>query len=164
MCSIFAYGARTTAPSSRVFSLFRSLGDEVSNSIRDALGRRASVRPFFRVGTTRSSLIEMIYTTGSCSIKCQLEQAQLDDNFSTEAILNLKWNLCAAFRDEELYWKQKSRANWLREGDRNTIFFHPTTKQRRARNRVLKLRRTNGTSRDRVLSDSVHFVEPLGLQ
>ena len=73
-------------------------------------------------------------------IKCQLEQAQL-----TEAILNLKWNLCAAFRDEELYWKQKSRANWLREGDRNTKFFHATTKQRRARNRVLKLRRTNGT-------------------
>lgn len=37
-------------------------------------------------------------------IKCQLEQAQLDDNFSTEAILNLKWNICTAFRDEELYW------------------------------------------------------------
>ncbi|KAG2271651.1 hypothetical protein Bca52824_066206 [Brassica carinata] len=96
MWSIFAYGARTTTPSSRVFSLLRSLGDEVSNSIRDALGRRASVRPFFRVGTIQTYLIEMIYTTGSCSIeeiKCQLEQAQLDDNFSTEAILNLKWNL-----------------------------------------------------------------------
>ncbi|KAG2257868.1 hypothetical protein Bca52824_077162 [Brassica carinata] len=110
MWSIFVYGAQTTAPSSRVFSLLRSLGDEVSNSIRDALGRRASVRPFLRVGTIQTSLIEMIYTTGSCSIeeiKCQLEQAQLDDNFFTEAILNLRWNLCAAFRDEELYWKQK---------------------------------------------------------
>lgn len=81
-------------------------------------------------------------------IKTQLEQAQLDDNFSNEAILNLKWNLCAAFRDEELYRKQKSRANWLREGDRNIRFFHATTKQRRARNRVLRLRRSNGSGAD----------------
>ena len=74
-------------------------------------------------------------------IKDQLEQAQVDDNFSQEAILTLKWNLCSAFRDEELNWKQKSRANWLREGDPNTKFFHATTKQRRARNRVTKLLR-----------------------
>lgn len=45
--------------------------------------------------------------------KDQLGQAQIDDNFTQEAILNLKWSLCTAFRDEELYWKQKSRANWL---------------------------------------------------
>lgn len=48
------------------------------------------------------------------------------------------------FRDEELYWKQKSRANWLQECDLNTKFFHATTKQRRARNRVTKLRKSNG--------------------
>lgn len=78
-------------------------------------------------------------------IKDQLEKAQIDDNFTQEAILSLKWNLCTAFRDEELYWKQKSRANWLREGDQNTKFFHATTKQRRAQNRVVKLQKTNGS-------------------
>lgn len=77
-------------------------------------------------------------------IKAQLEQAQVDDDFSHEAILSLKWNICAAFRDEELYWKQKSRANWLREGDQNTKFFHATTKQRRARNRFTRLRKADG--------------------
>jgi len=77
-------------------------------------------------------------------LKEKLEKAQLDDTISNDEILQLKWDLCSAFRDEELYWKQKSRANWLKEGDRNTKFFHATTKQRRARNRLTKLKNPRG--------------------
>ena len=33
---------------------------------------------------------------------------------------------------------------WLREGDRNTKFFHALTKQRRAQNKITKLRDANG--------------------
>lgn len=53
--------------------------------------------------------------------------------------------LCSALREEELFWKQKSRATWLREGDKNTEFFHATTKQRRARNRITKLKDVDGS-------------------
>ncbi|CAA7048871.1 unnamed protein product [Microthlaspi erraticum] len=35
------------------------------------------------------------------AIKAQLEQAQVDDNVTSEEVLNLKWNLCSAFREEE---------------------------------------------------------------
>ena len=39
---------------------------------------------------------------------------------------------------------QRSRINWLKEGDRNSKFFHITTLQRRQHNRLLKLRKENG--------------------
>ena len=43
-----------------------------------------------------------------------------------------------------MYWKQKSRVLWLKDGDRNTKFFHALTKQRRARNRITRLKKTQG--------------------
>ncbi|KAJ9190426.1 hypothetical protein P3X46_001631 [Hevea brasiliensis] len=45
---------------------------------------------------------------------------------------------------EEIHWKQRSRINWLKEGDKNTRFFHLSTIQRRQRNTILKLRGENG--------------------
>ncbi|KAG7583258.1 Reverse transcriptase domain [Arabidopsis suecica] len=51
----------------------------------------------------------------------------------------LKWELAEAYREEELYWKQKSRERWLKEGDRNTKFFHGSVQRRRVQNRILSL-------------------------
>ena len=78
------------------------------------------------------------------TIKEQLERAQSDPSIPSVEVLNLKWNMCAAFREEELYWRQKTRALCLKDGDRNTKFFHAVTKQRRARNRIIKLKNPGG--------------------
>lgn len=45
---------------------------------------------------------------------------------------------------EASYWHQRSRVNWLREGDLNTRFFHQSTIQRRRRNMILKLKAEDG--------------------
>lgn len=48
------------------------------------------------------------------------------------------------WRQEELYWCQRSRVKWLKDGDRNSSFFHATTVQRRGRNRIERLKNSNG--------------------
>ncbi|KAH1064281.1 hypothetical protein J1N35_029268 [Gossypium stocksii] len=45
---------------------------------------------------------------------------------------------------EEPLWKQKSRCNWITEGDRNTKYFHSRTMKRRRTNRIEALNLTNG--------------------
>jgi hypothetical protein len=45
---------------------------------------------------------------------------------------------------EEMLWLQRSRIAWLREGDRNTKFFHQKSKWRARRNKVTKLRDVDG--------------------
>ncbi|XP_021748569.1 uncharacterized protein LOC110714370 [Chenopodium quinoa] len=45
---------------------------------------------------------------------------------------------------EETLWYQKSRIDWLKDGDRNTTFFHLSTIVRRWRNKIVALKDNNG--------------------
>ena len=57
----------------------------------------------------------------------------------------LNKSLLQAYKAEEDYWKQRSRQTWLALGDRNTAYFHASTKGRRARNRLTVIEDASGT-------------------
>lgn len=47
-------------------------------------------------------------------------------------------------KQEEILWRQKSRINWLREGEINTKFFHQAMIQHRQRNRIFSIKNAEG--------------------
>ncbi|XP_010431327.1 PREDICTED: uncharacterized protein LOC104715632 [Camelina sativa] len=73
------------------------------------------------------------------SLKTALQEAKMDDSIPQAEIRDIERKLKEAYRDEEIYWQQKSRKFWLRVGDKNTSYFHASTKQRRVRNRIVGL-------------------------
>ncbi|XP_057425948.1 uncharacterized protein LOC130719340 [Lotus japonicus] len=48
------------------------------------------------------------------------------------------------WRQEEIYWNQRSRVKWLQWGDKNTHFFHASTIQRRETNKITRIKDTFG--------------------
>ncbi|KAM0884665.1 hypothetical protein ACQ4PT_030837 [Festuca glaucescens] len=72
--------------------------------------------------------------------------------------------LCELFEREEIMARQRSRVDWLREGDHNTAFFHAKATTRKKANRIASLQRENGTlcSDQEEIKGMVHgFYEDL---
>ncbi|RYR49330.1 hypothetical protein Ahy_A07g035788 [Arachis hypogaea] len=57
----------------------------------------------------------------------------------------LSGELATVLDQEELLWLQKSRQQWIVDGDRNTHFYHIKIAMRRRKNRIVKLRKGDGT-------------------
>lgn len=45
---------------------------------------------------------------------------------------------------DQIWWAQRSRASWLKRGDRNTKFFHQKASQRRKRNWIHQIKNDAG--------------------
>ncbi|KAJ6287807.1 hypothetical protein OIU77_001179, partial [Salix suchowensis] len=72
-----------------------------------------------------------------------MAQSALDNNPSDAVLMEQERRLAHQYNqllnDEESYYRQKSRIQWLKQGDRNTKFFHRSLLHRRGRNTVAKL-------------------------
>lgn len=60
---------------------------------------------------------------------------------------------------EESFFRQKARIRWLKEGDRNTKFFHQYVSKRHLRNRILSVVDSSGNQITEPQLVQQHFVE-----
>ena len=57
----------------------------------------------------------------------------------------LQNQLIVAIYQEECLWFQKSRSQWIRDGDHNTKYYHSKTIVLRRRNKIISLRKEDRT-------------------
>ncbi|KAL8467467.1 hypothetical protein ACS0TY_030923 [Phlomoides rotata] len=81
----------------------------------------------------------------------QVEQVQLAR--STEN------KLAALLRKEDVYWLQRSRVSWMKDGDSNTKFFHKISSGRRKRNLIMGVRDSGGVMRSEHVEMERVFME-----
>jgi len=67
-----------------------------------------------------------------------------EESIEQEKTLTQQWH--SRCRQEEILWRQKSRIQWLKEGEQNTIFFHRSALDYRSSNKILEMRNGNGES------------------
>jgi ribonuclease HI/exonuclease III len=76
-----------------------------------------------------------------------MEQKEITpETLEKEDSLQREWH--QACRLEENYWRQKSRSLWLKEGDRNTAYFHKQSEARKHYNAVTEVQ-----VRDTIIAD-----------
>lgn len=51
----------------------------------------------------------------------------------------LKKSLNEVYHKEKLYWKQRAKVTWLKEGDGNTFYFCKMTSELKQKNHIYKL-------------------------
>ncbi|KAG7581071.1 Reverse transcriptase domain [Arabidopsis suecica] len=78
------------------------------------------------------------------AIEEELETVQSSACPSAVRLTHLKNKLVDAYREEESFWQQKSRATWMHSGDKNTKFFHASVNNTRSKNGLTKLLDDNG--------------------
>jgi len=68
--------------------------------------------------------------------------------------------------EEELKWKQRAKVSWLREGDRNTKYFHMCANQRKRKNQIVEIKDKQGnhcSSQRDIEQAFIHYFQELFL-
>lgn len=82
---------------------------------------------------------------------CKRDIANLSffhDDESEKLLAAVKSRLGVLLMQEEDFWHQRSKVHWLKEGDRNTKFFHAMAIQRKGRNAIRQLKNDMGVMID----------------
>lgn len=88
----------------------------------------------------------------------------IDPTTSTGMITKMNEELSNAYKEEEEFWKKRSRQLWLTLGDRNTGYFHAITKSRKAINKFSVIENEEGQSffeEDKILEVIIDYYQQL---
>lgn len=77
-------------------------------------------------------------------MRSRLEELKGDSTASRSDIRVVTDRMDELLYREEMMWLQRSRIAWLREGDRNTSYFHRQAVWRAHKNKIKKLKRLDG--------------------
>jgi hypothetical protein len=112
----------------------RHLGDVAAalNTVRSSL-RKWSMKNFGSVNKELKQIRERMSVIGKNASDDQ--QAEL---------LHLRTQMDEILYREEMMWLQRSRVAWLKEGDRNTRFFHMKAAGQAKKNKIKRLRKDDG--------------------
>ncbi|KAL5794824.1 hypothetical protein ACOSP7_003418 [Xanthoceras sorbifolium] len=81
-----------------------------------------------------------------CEINLLYDRKQSDQVL--DAIRSMERELESLLSKEELYWKQRSRVDWLLAGDKNSKFFHRRASARKKKNQISSLLDSRGVRRE----------------
>ncbi|XXG62562.1 hypothetical protein AAC387_Pa05g0895 [Persea americana] len=77
-----------------------------------------------------------ILVTEANVLSCQQSIDSSPSDSLWNPLIAAKIGLHEALKAQKIHWKQRSRISWLDEGDKNTEFFHQSTKARSSFNNI----------------------------
>jgi hypothetical protein len=72
--------------------------------------------------------------------------------------LETKSQLDDIYLEEEKYWHERSRDQWLKDGDNNTSYFHRVTSNKKKKNLILNLE-IEGQMSDSIPQIEQHIID-----
>lgn len=60
----------------------------------------------------------------------------------------IRWKYLRLLEKKEIFWRQRAKQFWFRNGDKNTKFFHKYASSRKEHNKIKRLRDGNGEWKD----------------
>ncbi|KAF7844569.1 protein BPS1, chloroplastic-like [Senna tora] len=113
-----------------------ALGWDAGNTVVDKINNVTALLKEAKFHTTGSIRKKIKHLEESLDI---LKNLDLTDAVKKN-IQTTQLELDQLRKNEEILWRQRSRAVWLKEGDLNTKFFHRKANQRRNRNTIRRIR------------------------
>ena len=94
----------------------------------------------------------LLYCVSCCNLK------------GDELVANVRREINDLLDDEEIYWSQRAKELWLKEGDKNTKFFHAQASEKRKQNTIMGIWDSHGkwcNERDSTAQVAIDYFEDI---